>query len=130
MPELPTELLPKLGWEDVLEALDHDEGGKMDRPFSKGAERYEGKGIFVLDQHGLLYCSTKVRGVFHHSSFVRGHCVKVAGGLSIVDGWLDELSPHSGHYQPSQEHVDDMICDWTQMGVDFSKVGIKPYVKG
>lgn len=28
---------------------------------------------------------------------------QVAGGLTIVDGWLRTLSPHSGHYQPGQE---------------------------
>jgi len=121
--------LPNADWSDFLKAIDHDQGSFMRTPFPQGVERAEGKGIFVLDSHGVLYCGTKVRGVFHHSSFVRGHCVKVAGGLTIVDGWLRTLSPHSGHYQPGQEHVDDMIDDWKGKGVDFRQVELKPYVK-
>lgn len=129
MPCLPEELLPGLGWEDLLKAIAHDQGRYMKTPFPHGAARAEGKGIFVLDSLGLLYCGTKIRGVFHHSSFVRGHCVKVAGGIRIVDGWLIEMSPHSGHYQPGQEHVDEMISDWKGKGVDFATVRLTPYVK-
>lgn len=129
--ELSAELIRRdFCWADVLRAIDHDEGRMMKTPFPRGEERLKGKGIFVLDTFGCLYCSTKIRGVLHHSSFVRGHCVKVAGGMTIRDGWLVELSPHSGHYQPGQDHVDAMTADWKAKGVDFEKVVIMPYVKG
>jgi len=129
MPKLPEALLPGLDWDDFLTAIDHDQGQMMKNPFPMGEARAEGKGIFVLDSFGPLFCSTKIRGVFHHSSFVRGHCVKVAGGLEIKDGWLVELSPHSGHYQPGEELVMEMIQDWKDSGVDFSRVKMKPYTK-
>lgn len=128
-PKLPNKLLPGVQWEDFAEAIKHDEGQCMKTPFPKGEERMMGKGIFVLDSFGQLYCGTKIRGVFHHSSFVRGHCVKVAGGITIEDGQLISLSPHSGHYMPGEEHVDDMIKSWKNDGVDFSQVKIKPYLK-
>ncbi|CAE8637603.1 unnamed protein product, partial [Polarella glacialis] len=129
MTSLPKELLPDLGWGDFLAAIEHDLGLSMATPLPQGEARAEGKGIFVLDSFGLLHCGTKIRGLFHHSSFVRGHCVKVAGGITITDGWLKELSPHSGHYQPGTEHVDEMIGQWKEHGVDFSDVVIRPFSK-
>lgn len=129
MPQIPTSLLPDLSWDDFVDAIEHDQGQLMKTPFETGDARATGKGIFVLSSFGPLYCGTKIRGVFHHSSFVRGHCVKVAGGITIVDGWLKELSPHSGHYQPGPQQVDDMMADWKAKGVDFSSVKVKPYVK-
>jgi len=129
MPQLPATLLPNLDWKDMLAAIDHDQGIHMKNPFAEGKARADGKGIFVLNGLGNLYCGTKLRGVFHHSSFVRGHCVKVAGGIHIVDGWLQQLSPHSGHYQPAEEHVENMIAAWKENGVDFATVEIKAYLK-
>lgn len=129
MTELPTEMLPNKTWEDFLQAIDHDQGKFMGRPLNAGADMLEGKGIFVLDSFGPLYCGVKIRGVFHHSSFVRGHAVRVAGGLRIEDGWLKALSPHSGHYQPSQEMVEEMMEEWRKKGVDFSLVKVSSYMK-
>lgn len=129
MAQLPEDLLPELEWDDLLTAIEADQGLHMKTPFPKGASRAEGKGIFVLDTHGQLYCGSKIRGIFHHSSFVRGHAVQVAGGLTIVNGWLQQLSPHSGHYQPSQDHIEQMMSNWKQAGVSFSHVELKPYVK-
>lgn len=128
MPKLPEELLPGVGWEHVHKAISHDLGQEMNTPFKTIDERGN-SAIFVLDSFGPLYCGVKIRGILQHSSFVRGHCVKVAGGLVLKDGWLVELSPHSGHYQPGQETVEDMMEDWRAMGVDFSNVKVKPFQK-
>eukprot|EP00930_Biecheleria_cincta_P088396 TRINITY_DN77623_c0_g1_i1.p1 TRINITY_DN77623_c0_g1~~TRINITY_DN77623_c0_g1_i1.p1 ORF type:complete len:407 (-),score=80.81 TRINITY_DN77623_c0_g1_i1:177-1397(-) len=129
METLPSTLLPDRGWDDFLSAVEHDQGAGMSEPLQLGEARFEGKGMFVLDSFGQFYCGTKIRGVFHHSSFVRGHCVKVAGGIIVKDGWLVELSPHSGHYQPGTEHVDEMIGMWQGRGVDFTNVYVKPFLK-
>jgi len=129
MTSLPKKLLKNLRWDDFLHAIDHDQGCFMHDPLPCGEARAEGKGIFTLDSFGRLYCGTKIRGVLHHSSFVRGHCVKVAGGITLQDGWLTVLSPHSGHYQPGSEHVEDMIGLWKEKGVDFRKVHLKPFMK-
>jgi len=129
MPRLPEELLPNSNWKSFLRAIDHDQGKEMDSIPATGEERLRGNGMFVLDSFGPLYCASKIRGVLQHSSFARGHCVQVAGGLTIEDGYLTELSPHSGHYQPGEEAITEMINDWTSKGVDFSKVNVKPYMK-
>lgn len=129
MGELPETLLPGIGWQDVLRAIDHDQGLEMNTPLVTGEDRLRGNAIFVLDSFGPLYCGPKIRGILQHSSFVRGHCVKVAGGIVLKDGWLVELSPHSGHYQPGQETVEEMIDDWRAKGVDFSNVELKPFQK-
>lgn len=84
---------------------------------------------FVIDHCGLIFIAEKVRGVIHHSSLTRGHCCRIAGGLTITDGKLEKLTPHSGHYMPSQDDIQNMIRDWEQKGVDFSQVKIKPYLK-
>jgi len=118
-----------LSWQDFLKAIDHDQLKSMPGQGNNLQKQKKEKGIFVLDSFGPLYCGTKITGVLHHSSFVRGHCIKVAGGLTVQDGWLVNVSPHSGHYQPSEEHVLSMINDWTSNGVDFSKVKIEPYIK-
>jgi len=129
MKALPVNLLQGCTWDGVLAAIDHDQGLLMPKCFPTREARYTGKGIFVLDSYGTLYCGTKLQGIFHHSSFVRGHCVKVAGGASIIDGWLVELSPHSGHYQPLDSHIEQMLEAWRKRGVDFSNVKVAPYEK-
>lgn len=122
-------LLPNLSWGHVLDATDHEEGLKMVGGGRLADEGRVAKGIFVLDKFGKLYCGPKLRGTFQHSSFVRGHCVKVAGGIRISGGRVSELSPHSGHYQPLPEQISRMREDWARKGVDFTSVVVKPYEK-
>lgn len=129
MTALPERLLPGIGWQDFLKAIAHDQGQEMRNPLATGDERLKGHGIFVMDSFGSLYCGAKIRGVLQHSSFVRGHCVEVAGGMVLKDGWLVQLSPHSGHYQPGQDTFEEMIHDWKESGVDFSRVHLKPFMK-
>jgi len=126
---LMQDLLPNLSWSQVLDAVDHEEGRKMAGGSRLADEGRAKKGIFVLDKFGKLYCGPKLRGTFQHSSFVRGHCVKVAGGIRISNGKVLELSPHSGHYQPLPEQISRMREDWARKGVDFTSVVVKPYEK-
>lgn len=129
MPSLPEQLLEGIGWQDVLRAIEHDQGKYMRNPLVTGEDRLKGNAVFVLDSFGPLYCGVKIRGILQHSSFVRGHSVKNAGGLVLQDGWLVELSPHSGHYQPGQSVIEEMMEDWREKGVDFSRVKVKAYQK-
>eukprot|EP00927_Polykrikos_kofoidii_P079512 TRINITY_DN76290_c0_g1_i1.p1 TRINITY_DN76290_c0_g1~~TRINITY_DN76290_c0_g1_i1.p1 ORF type:complete len:460 (+),score=48.78 TRINITY_DN76290_c0_g1_i1:122-1381(+) len=122
---LPTDVLPSKGWDDILAALAHDQLMLMKGSQNRGWD----KGIFIIDTFGRLHCGTKMRGIFQHSSFVEGHCVQVAGGIKIVDGWLVELSPHSGHYQPSQEQIENMINDWRSKSVDIDGVTLRGFMK-
>ena len=103
-------------------------------PDGQWAYKYEaslrGKGgIFTLHHYDKLHCGHKVTGLFHHSSMTRGHCVKFAGALSIVEGRLTMLSPHSGHYIPSQAEYSALQSMLQAKGVDLSFTDIKDMVK-
>lgn len=116
-----------LDWEKFERAIEHDQGKMMEKQLGKVDEKR--KGIFVIDKFGILHCGTKQRGVFQHSSFVRGHGVKMAGGITIENGELKHLSPHSGHYQPMLQPFVAMQDEWKNYGVDFRGVKIVDIVK-
>lgn len=131
---IPQKLMSNLTWTDVLEAIDHDQGVHMKeskgRPLTRMTEELANpKGIFVLDKFGRLLAGSKVRGIFHHSSFCHGHAVSCAGGIVIVDGVLKQLSPHSGHFMPQPEDFDTLMERMAEQGVDFTNVEIKKRIK-
>lgn len=62
--------------------------------------------IFVMDQHNQLFAGFKKTGRFHHSSFLQGAPVKMAGTITVNNhGELLGVSNASGHYQPTAEKV-------------------------
>src|SRR5690606_5578484 len=64
----------------------------------------EGRAIYVMDEQGNIFASTKHQlGAFHHSSFLGGKQVAAAGELEVRDGLLVGLSDRSGHYAPARE---------------------------
>ncbi len=71
----------------------------------------------------------QVTGLFHHSSMTRGHCVKFAGALSVADGKLTMLSPHSGHYIPTQAEYDALQSMLRAKGVDLSLTDVRDMIK-
>lgn len=132
---LPEELLPGLGWSDVIAALDHEEGrGMKNGPLPTADERKHpnkpGKGgIFAIDQFGAFHAAQKVNGVLHHSSLTGGHCCRFAGSITVKDGRLLRVTPHSGHYVPTQAEYDALISSWQQEGLDMSKAELGDLVK-
>jgi len=116
-----------LDWDKFIKAIEHDQGMRMEKSIAQRDDKR--KGIFVVDKFGILHCGTKQRGVFQHSSFVRGHCVRMAGGITIENGELKHLSPHSGHYQPMLQPFVAMQDEWKNRGVDFSGVQVADFVK-
>ena len=133
--DLPDCLLPQLGWEDVLCALDHEVGlGMKDGPLQTADERLRpnkpGKGgIFTVDQYGTMYAAQKVSGVLHHSSLTGGHCCRFAGSITVEDGRVLKVTPHSGHYVPTQAEYDALIESWRQAGLDLSQAELGGLVK-
>lgn len=133
---LPSELLAGLGWADVLAAIDHEEGYGMANggPLPTADERLcpykPGKGgIFTLDQFGRMYASNKVSGVLHHSSLTCGHCCRFAGSVTVKDGRVLEISPHSGHYVPTQAEYDELVEAWSQAGLDLTETNFRGLIK-
>ena len=156
---LPTALLPGTSWSDIVAAVDHEEGRAMHKaPLATADKRLRGKGtlgIFVVDHFGRIFCADKValalarppprppahrhqppppcamqvRGVCHHSSLSRGHAVKFAGSLRVEAGRVAVITPHSGHYVPSQQDYDDVLADWAARGLDLSQTEVRGLVK-
>jgi hypothetical protein len=86
--------------------------------------------IYVMSPDKTLYVGDKKREKFHHSSFLSGSTVVAAGSMNVVNGVLCELTPHSGHYRPSDEDFARCIATLTEAGVDMSVVKIaKPKVR-
>lgn len=82
--------------------------------------------IFVL-RDGVMYGAEKITSItghskqrFHHSSFFGGKAV-AAAGIIITDeqGYLTRLYPHSGHYRPSESHMQRMLFFLHRKGVDL-----------
>jgi hypothetical protein len=68
-----------------------------------------GRYMFVLDQTGNhLFVGKKKKGTYHHTSFVRGDPTACAGFITIKNGYIVEVRGHSGHYKPTEVHLQRM----------------------
>jgi hypothetical protein len=86
-------------------------------------------GIFVLDQYGTMHATQKVSGALHHSSLTGGHACRFAGSITVHDGRVLRVTPHSGHYVPSQAEYDALIEHWRRAGLDLSNTEIGGLIK-
>lgn len=94
------------------------------------ADGLRGRAIYVLDQHGILYCSNKFRHFrFHHSSLVAGEPVACAGEIAVVSGMLFYLDNASGHYCPEARHLAQMDRYLREKGVNYCVMGRPKLVK-
>ncbi|GFR49274.1 hypothetical protein Agub_g11254 [Astrephomene gubernaculifera] len=85
----------------------------------RGAEKGP-KWIYVVDPELRLFVHPKVRGRFHHSSFLRGGAVVAAGGLAARHGQLRLLTADSGHYWPREENFRWLCEHLVSVGADLS----------
>ena len=89
-------------------------------PVQTGSEGW----IFVL-RDNAMYGAKKVTSLsghskqrFHHSSFFGGKAVASAGIIiTDADGYVTRLYPHSGHYRPSEAHMQRMLFFLHRKGV-------------
>lgn len=65
----------------------------------------QGTWIFVIDACGNCFVNKKVKGRFHHSSFVAGAPVRAAGRLVVEKGCVVSIAPNSGHYRTSLQQL-------------------------
>lgn len=80
------------------------------------------KTMFVMAPDLTLYMSEKKPAKFHHSSFLSGGAVFAAGYVKVEKGKLMEITPHSGHYRPSEEHFARCLNQLKDLGIDMSEV--------
>lgn len=84
------------------------------------------KWIFVLSTSKALYVGKKMKGKFHHSSFLAGGATLAAGRLVVENGILQAVWPHSGHYRPTEENFHEFISFLAENNVDLTHVKISP----
>jgi hypothetical protein len=69
-------------------------------------------GIYVMSPDGKIYMSnSQIVGKFHHSSFLSGGDVAVAGELIVTKGIIKAINRHSGHYKPEKEQLVQMMLE-------------------
>ncbi|OED44521.1 hypothetical protein AB832_01930 [Flavobacteriaceae bacterium (ex Bugula neritina AB1)] len=82
-----------------------------------------GKAIFVVDEYGRIFASTKNRPTeFHHSSFLGGKPVSMAGEIEVVDGILLNVSNVSGHYKPGEEFLNQFFEFLDDLGLKTNEI--------
>lgn len=86
--------------------------------------------MYVLSPSGVLYIGEKVKGRFHHSSFLSGGACIGAGYVDVHEGKLLRISPHSGHYRPTASDLERVLHVFgINLGIDMRDVVIDPIEK-
>ncbi|KAF8934916.1 hypothetical protein BGZ58_005353 [Dissophora ornata] len=110
---------------DVSQVLpDSNENDDEATRLEKKRIRNKSKFIYVTDPQGTLYVAQKVKGNFHHSSFLGGGTVCAAGGIIVNHGKLVKINPKSGHYRPGQRHFDKLLMNLKEMGISMDGVKV------
>ncbi|KAF9323643.1 hypothetical protein BG006_001275 [Podila minutissima] len=110
---------------DISQILpDADDNDDEETRLEKKRIRNKAKYIYVTDPQGILYVAQKVKGQFHHSSFLGGGTVCAAGGIIVNHGRLIKINPKSGHYRPGQRHFDKLLDNLKNMGISLEGVKI------
>lgn len=105
------------------------EGAKLTFAHSQELVHSDGlsKWIFVLSREDKLYVARKHKGRFHHSSFLAGEPVVAAGKIFSVNGQIQAIEPHSGHFKPRLCSLLELCHTMKAHGVDTDAVRfIKP----
>ncbi|KAK1356180.1 IQ domain-containing protein IQM2 [Heracleum sosnowskyi] len=117
--------MERLSYEVVIEGgkfLYKQTGDFLDT--TKGTK--DSKWIFVLSTSRTLYVGIKKKGTFQHSSFLAGGATLAAGRITVEDGTLKVVWPHSGHYRPTPENFQDFVSFLKENVVDISDVKMDP----
>lgn len=97
------------------------------QPFTTAASHslFSGRGIaiYVVSPDGRLYVGSHEVGKFHHSSFLSGRPVKGGGEIQTdAHGQIVYLSSKSGHYNPSKEHMLNVLKWLKENNVNLSVI--------
>ncbi|WGH74642.1 hypothetical protein P8625_11150 [Tenacibaculum tangerinum] len=89
-----------------------------------------GKAIFVMDEVGKIYASKYPwMGEFHHSSFLGGGPVVMAGELAVFNGLLIKITNSTGHYKTKERHLNQFLEVLKKLGVDTKIVDLSEIFK-
>ncbi len=94
----------------------------IDAPFNNG------KAIFVVDSKGNIFTHTNpYPGQIHHSSFLKGEPVVMAGEIEVFNGILIGITNNTGHYHTKEKHIIQFLEILKKKGVDIQSVEITIY---
>lgn len=97
-----------------------DAAARLEKKSIRGKHKY----IYVTDPQGTLYIANKVKGQFHHSSFLGGGSVGAAGAIVVNRGKLVKINPRSGHYRPGLRHFNRLLENLKRSNVNLADVNI------
>ncbi|KAL2345203.1 hypothetical protein Fmac_006488 [Flemingia macrophylla] len=83
------------------------------------------KWIFIMSTSKKLYAGKKMKGLFHHSSFLAGGATLAAGRLVAEHGILKSISAYSGHYRPTDDILDGFLSYLKENGVKLDEVELR-----
>jgi hypothetical protein len=83
--------------------------------------------IFVMDRKGNIYMGEGIQGKIHHSSFVAGDNVVIAGTIEFIDGQkIIHMDNMSGHYLPKQPALElglqEFLREASHRGIDILSI--------
>ena len=86
----------------------------------------QGRAIFVEGPDGSIYAKTMTNpsaytGRFHHSSFLGGRPVAMAGEMRVHKGNVLGVNNSSGHYRPTQMDIIHFLQRLERSGVTSAK---------
>ncbi|CAL2091563.1 conserved protein of unknown function [Tenacibaculum sp. 190524A02b] len=84
-----------------------------------------GKAIFVMDEHGRIFASKHYDiGVIHHSSFLSGQPVAMAGEIEVYNGYIISINNATGHYKTWEKHIKQFISYLKDKGITVEDIKI------
>jgi hypothetical protein len=85
--------------------------------------------IFVMDKKGNIYLAEGVQGKIHHTSFVNGEDVVLAGTMDFREGKLIGMDNISGHYLPGGDDLEvgigEFLREMGYRGVDVKNTNYR-----
>ncbi len=88
--------------------------------------------IFVMDTKGRIFLSKhSAYGEFHHSTFLGGDPVGMAGEANIVKGGSEysKFNNNSGHYSCDNSYLDNIRIELEKRGAKMDNLGFEPFKK-
>lgn len=85
--------------------------------------------LYMAPHFGHLKAGSSIAGVVpkYHSSHLAGLPVLCSGSILIQDGWVQGLRNDSGHYQPTNAHLVNVLEHLQMMLVDLKGIEVVDY---
>lgn len=64
-------------------------------------------------------------GEIHHSSFLHGKAIVMAGEIKIINGTLIRISNNTGHYKTRERHMKQFLKALEEKGINIRKIEIE-----